>query len=249
MGFVACIPKALPDDIQLDAMADAAQINPANMVPAFGLIEPGRLGLLRSKQWASTGVNHTVQFLDNPDRATRNLILQHANLWGKKANVKFSETNSGGNVRIARERDGYWSYLGTDTRQIPMGQPTMNLEGFTSRTPLSEYMRVVPHEFGHHLGFPHEHMRAEIIARLDRNKTYAWARSTIGWSKQMVDSQIFAALSELALSVKTLHARDNSIMCYSFPGSITKDGKPIVGGNQIDILDYDVARKAYPQSL
>ena len=40
----------------------------------------------------------------------------------------------------------------------------MNLEAFTMQTPDSEFHRVVRHEAGHTLGFPHEHMRKAIVA-------------------------------------------------------------------------------------
>ena len=38
-------------------------------------------------------------------------------------------------------------------------------------------------------------------------------------------------------------------MCYQIPGTITKDGKPIVGGKDIDALDYQFARRLYPKRL
>ena len=49
----------------------------------------------------------------------------------------------------------------------------MNLEAFTMDTPDSEFFRVVRHETGHTLGFPHEHMRKAIIDRLDPEKVIA----------------------------------------------------------------------------
>jgi hypothetical protein len=36
-------------------------------------------------------------------------------------------------------------------------------------------------------------------------------------------------------------------MCYQIPGSITKDGKPIIGGLDIDDQDYAFAAKIYPK--
>ncbi len=53
-------------------------------------------------------------------------------------------------------------------------------------TPESEYRRVVRHETGHTLGFPHEHMRKELVARLDPQKCYIYYRR-FGWDKRMVD--------------------------------------------------------------
>ena len=40
----------------------------------------------------------------------------------------------------------------------------------------------------------------------------------------------------------------NSIMCYQIPGSITKDGKPIVGGLDIDPIDFAFAGSIYPKA-
>ncbi len=38
-------------------------------------------------------------------------------------------------------------------------------------------------------------------------------------------------------------------MCYQIPGEITKTGKPIVGGLDIDQSDYDFAALIYPKKL
>ena len=38
-----------------------------------------------------------------------------------------------------------------------------------------------------------------------------------------------------------------SIMCYQIPGSITKDGKPIIGGLDIDRQDFAFAALIYPK--
>ena len=43
-------------------------------------------------------------------------------------------------------------------------------------------------------------------------------------------------------------ADPKSIMCYRIPGEITKNGKPIVGGLDIDVSDYKFAGQIYPKS-
>jgi len=45
----------------------------------------------------------------------------------------------------------------------------------------------------------------------------------------------------------TPHADPRSIMCYQIPGTITKDGKPIIGGKDIDKKDYAFAASVYPK--
>jgi hypothetical protein len=38
-------------------------------------------------------------------------------------------------------------------------------------------------------------------------------------------------------------------MCYQIPGTITKDGMPILGGLDIDEQDYAFAASIYPKSV
>jgi hypothetical protein len=42
-------------------------------------------------------------------------------------------------------------------------------------------------------------------------------------------------------------ADQTSIMCYQLPGAITKDGRPILGGVDINPTDYAFAGKVYPR--
>jgi len=88
----------------------------------------------------------------------------------------------------------------------------MNLQGLTMNTPDSEYRRVIRHEAGHTLGFPHEHMRRALVARIDREKAYEWFRRTQGWDRATVDAQVLTPLEEASL-MRT-PAGQTSIMCY-----------------------------------
>lgn len=47
----------------------------------------------------------------------------------------------------------------------------LRLQGFTMNTPESENKRVIRHEAGHTLGFPHEHMRKALHSTRRRRKT------------------------------------------------------------------------------
>ena len=142
--------------------------------------------------------------------------------------------------------DGYWSYLGTDILHIKRGEPTMNLESFTMSTPESEYKRVVRHETGHTLGFPHEHMRRQLVAEIDEAKAIAYFQRTQGWSADEVRFQVLTPLEDGSL-IGTASADANSVMCYQIPGEITKTGEPIVGGTDIDRWDFDFISLIYPK--
>jgi hypothetical protein len=122
----------------------------------------------------------------------------------------------------------------------------MNLQAFTMQTPESEFHRVVRHETGHTLGFPHEHMRRELVAKIDPRKAIAYFGATQGWSPEEVRQQVLTPIEEGSIR-GTAHADPNSIMCYQIPGSLTRDGKPIIGGKDIDAQDYEFAGLIYPR--
>lgn len=176
------------------------------------------------------------------------------NAWSEHANVGFVESDVDPQVRIARWTDddsppipgGYWSYVGTDVRLINPRQPTMNLEAFTMSTPESEFVRVVRHEAGHTLGFPHEHMRKAIIERLDRQKVIRSYMRTQGWSQQEVINQVLTPLEEASM-LGTESTDETSIMCYQIEGELTIDGRPVEGGKDINPLDHAFAASVYPK--
>jgi Hemopexin/Astacin (Peptidase family M12A) len=253
----SCTVKSLPPEQLISASSRAIEINPLNapvtqalrsIMPGLAL-KPEHLAVLTSKYWGSKGVRLTVGFLDNPAADLKARILSHMNSWGKWSNVQFLETAVSPQVRIARlAGDGYWSYLGTDVNLISAEQPTMNLDSFTMNTPDSEFYRVVRHETGHTLGFPHEHMRSDIINRIDQNKAIAHFGQTQGWSKQEVIDQVLTPLDPGTL-IATPQADVNSIMCYWLPASIMKDGVAVPGGNDINAQDATFAAQIYPVAV
>lgn len=96
------------------------------------------------------------------------------------------------------------------------------------------------------LGFPHEHMLPEIVARLDPQKTIRYFMATQGWSEQEVVQQVLTPLRSEDLT--SIRADPTAIMCYQLPGGITKDGNPIPGGNDINAADAAFAASIYPKA-
>jgi hypothetical protein len=249
-----CIVKSLPKRLLVKAAETAARINPVN-APVFGPLtalpdgfqatDPLHIAVITSKYWGPTPRQLTVSFMESTPADLKARIISHMNAWTKTGCISFVGTSGTGDVRISRGPGGFWSYLGTDLRHIPKNRPTMNLEGFTMNTPESEYKRVVRHETGHTLGFPHEHMRKALVARIDPTKAYKWFLETYGWGKATVDAQVLTPLDEASLMGTP--ADQTSIMCYQLPGLITKDGQPILGGKDIDATDYAFCGKIYPR--
>src|SRR3954469_2123824 len=189
-AYVSCTIRTLPEDRWIPAAHSAVAENPANapateMMARAGveLPEVQHLAILTSKYWGTGGVTLTVGFLEETPSDLQDRIVSHMNAWGEFGNVSFALSNTDPQVRITREGDGYWSYLGTDVGEIPPDEPTMSLQEFTMDTPDSEFHRVVRHETGHTLGFPHEHLRKEIVDKIDRQKAIDYFMATQGWSE------------------------------------------------------------------
>lgn len=254
--ILVCAPRPLPKHLILPAAELAIRLNPANRPHPVVLSALGpaptreRIAIVTNKRWHTNGVRLTVGFMWDAPSDLRARIIQQMNAWAKSANVKFTHTDGEAQVRIANLTDppdmaGYWSYLGTEILNIPKEEPTMNLEGFSMDTPESEFVRVVRHETGLTLGFPHEHLRAELVNLIDPAKAIAYFEATQGWSEGEVRAQVLTPIEESSIIGNAVDA--HSIMCYQIPGTITRDGKPILGGLDIDKSDYDFAAACYPK--
>src|SRR5688500_9162539 len=108
---MVCTPKSLPPEARGAAALTAAGINPVNHPPVdrlVGLMPAGAsrrefIAALTTKYWHNReGVRLTVGFLDSPPADLRARIVSHMNAWGRTANIKFTQTRTDPQVRIAR---------------------------------------------------------------------------------------------------------------------------------------------------
>ncbi|MGS2615481.1 hypothetical protein ACVCAH_13300 [Micromonospora sp. LZ34] len=244
----SCRIMPVPPRLRDKAAHVAVRINPVNAPlceqPVDGAVisPPQRLALLVTKYWGAAPRVLSVSFMESTPADVRARIISHMNAWG--TGLSFAETGGTGEIRISREPGGYWSYLGTDNLLIPPDKPTMNLERFSMGTSEAEFRRVVRHEAGHAMGFPHEHMRRELVERIDRQKAYAYFQDCCGWPPEMVDQQVLTPLEES--SIFATPPDQDSIMCYPIPAAITVDGLPIRGGADLSSWDIGLATAVYP---
>jgi hypothetical protein len=80
---------------------------------------------------------------------------------------------------------GHWAYVGTSAKHVAANLPTMNLDALDHADPISEYERsVIVHEFGHALGFEHEHQSPNSGCQEEFDWDYLDA--TMGWPPEKV---------------------------------------------------------------
>eukprot|EP00243_Klebsormidium_subtile_P000068 TRINITY_DN100_c0_g1_i4.p1 TRINITY_DN100_c0_g1~~TRINITY_DN100_c0_g1_i4.p1 ORF type:complete len:290 (+),score=6.14 TRINITY_DN100_c0_g1_i4:177-1046(+) len=247
----ACYIKALPESQQSSAATISQKVFSPNAPTLLhgtraSAEEPAALALYSKKYWGPEPRTFTVSFLESPAADLCTKIISFMNAWDCSITFEQAPSGSAGNVRISLAGEGYWSYLGTDILLVPVNQPTMNLQGFNMDTSDTEFHRVVCHETGHTLGFPHEQLRKEIVNRIDHEKAYAWFKAWYGWSKQMVDNNVLSPIDDDEISGNATD--EQSIMAYHLPASIMKDGNEVHGGDRINSSDMTFCHTVYPPS-
>lgn len=218
------------------------------------------LALLKDKQWKGNGVRLRVTFIDKPvpNLPLRQKIVKAMNTWSEFCNVRFTLVDDliGPEVRISFtgkidgvDHPGYWSKVGTDILNADYRHPTMMLTNFEVKSKQSDwyFRRTVPHETGHTLGFMHEHLRPELVDRIDEKKAIEYyGRPPNKWSPTRTKGNVLKPL-DMSLYNATAEADVHSIMCYSIDKAILKPGTGgIYGGDEFTKWDKEHSASIYP---
>lgn len=175
-------------------------------------------------------------------------VKQYAKEWEKVANIKFSFVDdlNTATIRVGFDKQGGdWSWLGRMAAGNIFKSKTMNFGFFNDNTPESEFRATTMHEFGHALGFVHEHQAPAAGIPWDKEKVYAYfAAPPLNWSRIQVDANVFFKYSSLITNSSTYDRF--SIMHYYFPSSLTMDGSSFPKNTNLSVTDISFAGFVYP---
>lgn len=224
-----CIDRVLPQEV--------FRRQPIMRVRGRG---PARAVFEFRKMWIN-GSTLRVRFIGGTN-AQRTTAREQALWWTQHAKLSFEFGNApDAEIRVAFDsRDGAWSYIGTDCKQIPQNEATMNLGFLDGGT--------AAHEFGHAIGLGHEHQNP--AGGIEWNEEVV-IRDLSGppnnWTEAQIRHNVLEKYS--ADQIRGTKFDADSIMLYFFPPSWTKDNRGTKANDVLSTLDkgFIASAQAYPK--
>lgn len=180
------------------------------------------------KTW-KPGSTLRICFFGGP-QDTRARIAKAASLWVANGNLKFDfgnmsdprtcEGDTFEHIRIGYSYQGYWSLVGRDSiNEAAQLEQSMNLAKYDYNPPVEpQFTAVVLHEFGHALGFHHEHQHPTIGCEkeFDWDALYTYlGGDPNNWSPEKVDHNMRRLDNDGKYT--TTNPDLQSIMLYKLP--------------------------------
>jgi hypothetical protein len=207
---------------------------------------PGRPGRTRAispigKTWMNGSTLH-VRFMGG-NAEQRAKAQEQAAWWTAVANLTIVFDNAANaDIRISFDpNDGAWAYIGTDARDIPLNEATMNLgflDGGTSA-----------HEWGHAIGLAHEHQNP--AGGIEWNEAVVireMAKSPNFWDADTTRHNILKRYT--ADQINGTQFDPQSIMLYFFPAEWTVNGIGTQANETLSATDkaFIAGAKMYPRT-
>ena len=204
--------------------------------------------ILNDAKWKK-GETITVSFLDG-DPGVQNRVRAVAEQWTTGlANLTFDfpKNTNKTDIRISFKHPGSWSILGKYCRRLTdTTKATMNYGWLRPGSSDDELRRVVLHEFGHALGFIHEHQNPLNSIKWNRDAVIAdLSGPPNNWTLADINTNMFD--QPTAHEVTGTPLDKSSIMMYPIPASWTLDGFTTTLLTELSPEDRKLVKQVYPK--
>jgi serralysin len=167
-----CVPPTVDD-------------NTSGMAPAL-VLDP-------VAKWSKTNLTYAYFPYDNQVIAMVDSAIQGPQFWTNFCGITAKRVDSleDADIRMEFIPGGSWSYVGNGSEFRAKNESSMNFGWFYRDTKYEEILRVTLHEWGHALGFWHEHDSYLQNIKWNKEAVYSAYASSHGWSKDEVDMNVF----------------------------------------------------------
>lgn len=236
--------NTLPERTQVNSKR-FYKINPDGTVSNVATQQQG-LTAYTEKMWTPGEIIKygVIDFSGNSE-SYKDTIQKYAEIWENYANInlEYTETISEAQVRIGLEKGSSWSYIGRDVLDIASDVKTMNFGWLGSDAELNQ--RVILHEFGHVLGFVHEHNGPASNIQWKKDLVYQYyAQPPNKWSKEMVDQNVMFKYSQTLTNFSDYD--EHSIMHYPIDPRLTTNYHGTPFNTDLSETDKQYAAIFYP---
>jgi hypothetical protein len=204
-----------------------------------------RLAVSNKRKWDVRTLR--VRFFDDVPQDIRGRIRAAVVPWVEalqdRLKIQFDDALNA-EIRISTAGLGHWSWIGTEAREKPVGEATMNFQGFSAATDDVTLQRVVRHEFGHALGCLHEFMNPDGGVQWNEEAVYAYYGGPPNfWDRDKTKANV---LKHYDKTVTSRTAFDpNSIMMYPVPAEFTTNGVGFEWKSDLSPSDKTFIRQIY----
>ncbi len=247
-----CIDKPLPTGNLPPRILPPVQrdpkINRDGSISKTSVSQQGLVSEASPYLWAPGETITVAMSTANSTDFIRGKVMQYAKIWELYANIRFAFVSQWSNamIRVAFvPNHTSWSVTGRSVLLAPRDSATMNFGWFTNTTAETDFSSTITHEFGHVLGFLHEHQSPNSPLEWNLEKTYEYFRVTNNMSQERVNSQV---INKFSSSYTNFSAFDRlSIMCYHFPAALlVNGGQDMPYNTQLSEMDKKYAGIWYP---
>ncbi|EPS44226.1 hypothetical protein H072_1755 [Dactylellina haptotyla CBS 200.50] len=213
---------------------------------------PDKLAISLEDRWLP-GSTIKIKFLNGSD-IVHQRVIKYARIWTEHAGLSFEFVPKTKNADAKISFGGMpssWCLIGRACTGKSQNTETMHFGCLTENSSDEEYSRTVLHEFGHLLGFVHEHQQPNASSiQWNKEQVYRDCAKEMGWGVSKVDEQILNPKDPKKFKIDASPFDQLSIMMYPVRKSwVVGATMDIPFNTRLSLVDIQMAKTWYPRFI